>query len=124
MGYGVQFPLRITARGGLATSQDNLLTVLGLSLLPGQSGNPYNDRDGVGQDELTWEATSAESEAVLRARIRRRFDILERLGRARLDRIERRLDYDAVDDGVFDLRIHWFNLETGTSETTVLPSQT
>ncbi len=115
MGYGVSYPLRITARGGLATTNDNLTTILPLSLTPGRSGNPYNARDAVGLESIVWESSSPESEAFIVSRVEARF--------ARLERISRREPIGG-DDGVFQFAIEWANLETGASDETVLPSQT
>jgi len=123
MGFGVAYPLRFTGRGGLATTDDNLVTLIALSLLPGLSNNPFNERDGVGAPDFTWEANSAEGEALMTSRIEARFGALERQGRAQLDRVFRREPIGA-DPGVFNMVINWTNLETGTSDTTVLPSET
>lgn len=121
MGHSIRYPLAFNARGGLATTDDNLQTIIVLSLLPGLSANPYNDRDNVGGKDHTWEPNSAEAGGLIAARVDRRFRELERQGRARLTRVYWR---DPIGDpGVLQMVIDWVNLETGTSETTVLPDQ-
>lgn len=122
MGFSVRYPLGFNARGGLGTTDDNLQTIIVLSLLPGLSNNPYNDRDDIGEKDHTWEPNSAEAGGLIAARIERRFRELERQGRARLTRVYRRAPISG-DPGVLQMVIDWQNLETGTSETTVLPNQ-
>ena len=124
MGFSVDYPLSITPRGGCRTTDQNLGGVLVLSVLPGTSSNPYNDRDGVGMLELVWEPNSVEQEASVVARLTRRFDELERQDRASLNFVRKVVPIGG-DDGQAVYLINWDDLENGQAGLeTILPSRT
>jgi len=94
--------------------------LIALSLLPGLSTNPYNQRDDIGAPDFTWESQE-EGEPILLARIERRFRGLERASRAQLQRAFRKPE--SLDTGRLEVVVQWANLETGQSDETVLKTE-
>lgn len=120
MGLGVSYPLTVTLRGGLATTPDNLFTLIALSHLPGPSDNPYARRDGTESEDLTWESDNDDARAALLGISERRFRQLERVRRARLNQASVR---SKAGSGEMEIAVNWTNLETGESDETVLPTR-
>lgn len=114
----LRWPLRLTARGGAATTSRTLEAQIGISLLPGRSANPFEVRDGLVPPDHVWSGPGAEAAAA--AHVRDRFRQLERQRRARLegDPVVR-LD----NDGLLGVEAMWEDLESGeTDETQVATS--
>jgi len=114
---GCKWPLRLTARGGITTTDDSVESILALSLLPGSSSNPFNARDGIGAPDWTWSASGPAQRASVRARVVTVFNRLEAQGRARLESVA----VDAgTDSGELSVSVGWTNLETGQSDAATL----
>lgn len=117
MGKGVKWPLEITARGGLAMTEHNLESLLTLAILPGDSTNPFNVRDGIGSPDWVWRAAAPETAAAIRVRTREIFDRFQVQGRARLETVS---VGDPSSSGLVEVNVRWTNLETGQSDETIL----
>ncbi|MGB0684939.1 MAG: hypothetical protein ACPGQD_01925 [Planctomycetota bacterium] len=113
MARGVEFPLRITPRGGLAMTDTNIASLLALELLPSTTANPFDHRDGLVSPDYTWEADDRATRALIRQRVEQIFARFEAQGRARLDS----LTFASV-PGTGALRpiIAWTDLETGQTD--------
>lgn len=120
MSRTIAFPLRITARGGLAMESDNIGTLIALGVLPTGQGIPYDARDGLLVESHVWESDTPEREAAVRSHGTREFDRLEARGKARLDSVER----VSVGGGEVEYVVRWLNLQTGASDEVVLPART
>ncbi len=119
MARGVEYPLRITGRGGLAINESNVATVFGLELLPSSSANPFDDRDAVSSKDYAFDTVDDATEGSIRRRVTEVAARLERAGRARLTSVD--LDH-AIAQATGQLRVVviWDNLERGVSQTTVV----
>lgn len=119
MGFGVAIPLEFNARGGLRTTEDNLFGLIAAGLLPGDTDNPYDVRDGLVEVDPTFEPITPATVYAQMARVRRTYRRLEAEGRARLDDVYQR-QREGVDTGELEIFIKWENLETGQTNESVL----
>lgn len=113
MSRGTEWPLRMTSRGGLAQSDDNLRTIEALSLLPSTSTNAFDERDGLNAPDFVWEAFDGATAALARGHVQNVYRRLEAQGRARLESVQ---VLSGGADGRVAIAIRRTNLETGESD--------
>lgn len=89
-----------------------LRQIIGLGLLDGSSGNPFNAGDELGVNDPTFRGATNAERGVIRGQIRRRFRRLERDRRARLVSVEFRTDTVQGNPRLL-ADITYTNLETG-----------
>lgn len=119
MARSIAYPFRLNARGGMAQAE-NLPAIIALGLLPGESTNPYNKRDGLVPEDLVWEAASPEGYARGEALVRRLMRSLERQRRARLLEVSRA---GRSESGELRFRVRFVNLETGATDEVVVAGE-
>lgn len=118
MARGVQTPMRVTGRGGVALTpaddggRRSLLQVIAASLYPGQSAHPWAVAAGRRGPGGLYDSTGGRVAGDVQAIVRRRFGEMESQGRARLVAIipqpNRR-----TNEGRRQITIEWQNLEQG-----------
>ena len=121
MSTTVAVPVRINARGGVATETRNVETIIALGVLPTGKNSPWDERDDLIVPSYVWESDGPETESAVRGLVRGVFTELERQGRARLLDVRRTGN---ASSGQARFVISWQDLETGTTASTVLPSST
>lgn len=121
MSRTLSYPLRINPRGGAKTELRNIVTLITLGVLPTGDNSPWDERDGLTVPNHVWESDGPELDAAVQAHVEAEFVVLAREGRARLESVTR-----AAPQSTAEARfvIEWIDLETGASDSTILPSAT
>lgn len=94
-----------------------LRQLIGLSLLDGNSGNPFNQALNLGVDDQTFKGVTTQSRAAIRALVRQKFRGLELARRARLASVDITREKGTKETGpILRISIEYENLETGRRE--------
>lgn len=117
MARGTKWPLTVGATGGLAMTDEDIEQIIALSVLPGQSSNPFNARDGIGAPDWTFSGSGQATQGAIRQRIAGTFDRLASRGRAELRGVS---FARASDTGVLTVSVRWVSLSTGQDVSTDL----
>jgi len=121
MSKTIAYPVRINPRGGTATEGRNVGSLIALAVMPTGRNSPWDERDQLVVPDHVWEGDGPRVEAAVNASVRGEFVAFERDGRASLRSVER---LRGTGDGKVQFTIDWLDLETGATDSTVLPSAT
>jgi hypothetical protein len=115
MARGTLWPLTVGATGGLRMTDDTVVQLITLAVLPNGSSNPFSKRDGIGSPDWTFAGSDAMTQAAIRQRLVRIFETLATRGVAEM----RGVSFSrATDTGTLTVSVRWVSLSTGEARET------